>query len=324
MKDAVLKSLKQARVVSGETLATELGISRTAVWKHVNQLRREGYRISSSPRRGYALDSVPDSLLAAKIAEHLQTRVLGREIVTCKEVQSTQDHAKTLALQGSPDGTIVVAETQSGGRGRFGRSWASPPGGLYVSIILRPSITLAEVTRIPLVAAVALVRAIQRHTPTELRLKWPNDVLIQNRKAAGILAEMSAEVDRLDWMILGIGVNVAITSAALPPDIRQTSTSLATGSTRTVQRVQLLRDILYELEGALEMLQTEGFEPIRKQWKDQSDMLGKHVMVAGKRQPIKGKAVDIDGYGALILECAGGIRQRITSGDVFRVGAAHG
>jgi len=324
MKDAVLKSLKQTRVVSGQSLASELGISRTAVWKYVNQLRREGYRISSSPRLGYTLDSVPDSLLAAEIAENLQTRIQDRKIISCREMQSTQDHAKKLAIQGSSEGTIVVAETQSAGRGRLGRSWASPPGGLYFSVILRPGITLDGAAGLPLVAAVALARAIQRYTTVAPGLKWPNDVLIKKRKAAGILVEMSAEMDRLDWVVIGIGVNVAAASEQLPPEIRPTSTSLAIESARTVHRVQLLGDILYELEGALDMFQTEGFEPLRKQWKEKSHTLGKHVTVVGSRQSIEGKAVDIDDRGALVMECAGGIRQRVTSGDLFFKGGAHG
>jgi BirA family biotin operon repressor/biotin-[acetyl-CoA-carboxylase] ligase len=324
MKDAVLKSLKQTRVVSGQALASELGISRTAVWKYVNQLRREGYRISSSPRLGYRLDSVPDSLLAAEIEENLHTRIQGRKIISCRQMQSTQDHAKKLAIQGSSEGTIVVAETQSAGRGRLGRSWASPPGGLYFSVILRPGITLAGAAGMPLVAAVALARAIQRYTTVAPGLKWPNDVLIKKRKAAGILVEMSAEMDRLDWVVIGIGVNVAAASVQLPPEIRPTSTSLAVESARTVHRVQLLGDILYELEGALDMFQTQGFEPLRKQWKEKSHTLGKHVTVVGSRQSIEGKAVDIDGSGALIMECVGGIRERVTSGDLFFKGGAHG
>lgn len=316
MKQVILSRLKRGGTVSGETLAAELGVSRTAVWKCVKKLRLEGYRISSSSRSGYSLTGLPDRLVADEIRAGLETRVLGRTVVTCETLPSTQDQAKKLALQGGDEGTLIVAETQTGGRGRLGRSWASPPGGLYFSVILRPRIDVIEATRIPLVAGVALLRAIEGHTPLIPRLKWPNDVLVNERKAAGILAEMSAEVDRLDWIVLGFGINVNTLPSQFPADIRDRAVSLTTGSGSAVSRLKLLQDSLRELEQALDEFRTAGFEPFRQQWKNRSCTLEQRVMVAGERGPLEGRAVDIDSDGALVVECDDGSRRRIITGDV--------
>lgn len=316
MKQAILSRLKQGGTVSGETLAAELGVSRTAVWKCVKKLRLEGYRISSSPRSGYSLTGVPDRLLADEIMAGLETRVLGRTVVTCERLPSTQDQAKKLALQGGAEGTLIIAETQTGGRGRLGRSWVSPPGGLYFSVILRPRIDIIEATLIPLVAGVALLRAIEQHTTLIPLLKWPNDVLVNERKAAGILAEMSAEVDRLDWIVLGVGINVNTLPSQFPPEIRDSVVSLTGGSRGAVSRLKLLQDSLRELEEALDEFRAAGFEPFRRQWKDRSCTLERRVLVAGGRDHLEGRAVDIDSNGALVLECDDGSRRRILTGDV--------
>lgn len=324
MKHAILNSLKKERVVSGEALAQELDISRTAVWKYINQLRGLGYIISSAPRRGYSLQSVPERLLADEILDGLTTRMLGRNIVSLEEVPSTQDHAKILSIKGCPEGTLVVAETQSSGRGRMGRPWVSPSGGLYFTVIFRPRINFEEATRIPLVAGVALVRAMERQASVSLRLKWPNDVMLGEQKVAGILSEMSGEMDRLDWMILGIGVNAATAHSCFPPEIRRTATSLAAESGRKVNRLQLLKDILGELESLLEEYRARGFEPFRAQWKERSGMMGRKVTITGGGRALEGKAVDIDTSGALVLDCAGGVRQRVIGGDMTFKEADHG
>ncbi|MFO7838279.1 MAG: biotin--[acetyl-CoA-carboxylase] ligase [Desulfosalsimonadaceae bacterium] len=323
MKHAILNSLKAEPVVSGQALARKLGVSRAAVSKHIKQLRRQGYEISSAPRRGYTLESVPDRLLADEIRHGLKTRVLGQNIVSLEEITSTQDHAKELSLQGCPAGTVVVAETQTLGRGRIGRKWVSPEGGLYFSVLLRPAITMAEAAQIPLVAGVALARAMERHTFAAPRLKWPNDVLLRQRKTAGILAEIRGEMDFLDWLILGIGVNVAPSPSRFPPDIRQTSTSLSEGSGAAVNRLPLIRDILCNLENILEAYQAEGFQPFRDEWKRRSDTLGRKVRVSCGRQFLEGEAVDIDSEGALILDPGGGLTRRITGGDIFFMDKAH-
>lgn len=324
MKRAILTRLKEGCTVSGEVLAAELGVSRTSIWKYVKKLRLEGYRISSSPRRGYALTAVPDRLLADEIASGLETRTVGRNIVLFEMLSSTQNHAKKLAYQGSADGTLVVAERQTDGRGRLGRFWASPPGGLYFSLILRPPVDIVDACRIPLVAGVALLRAIGRHTTLRPRLKWPNDVLVNDRKTAGILAEMSAEVDRLDWIVLGVGINVNTPPSEFPEDIREKAGSLAGNNGAAVSGVKLLQDSLRELEQALDTFGSDGFEPFRRQWKDQNCTMEQRVTVTGGKEAIEGRAVDIDSDGALVLECDDGIRRRIFTGDVSFAEATEG
>lgn len=323
MKYAILNSLKAEPVVSGQALARRLGISRAAVSKHIKQLRRQGYEIASAPRRGYSLESVPDRLLADEIRQGLKTRVLGQHMVSLEAVSSTQDHARELSFKGCPAGTVVVAETQTRGRGRIGRQWVSPEGGLYFSVLLRPGITMAEAAQIPLVAGIALARAMECHAPAAPRLKWPNDVLLGQRKTAGILAEIRGEMDFLDWLILGIGVNVAASPSLFPPDIRRTSTSLSEDAGTPVNRLSLLRDILYHLENILEAYEAEGFPYFRDEWKRRSDSLGRNVRVASGRQSLEGRAVDIDSEGALILDPGGGSPRRITSGDILFMDKPH-
>ena len=316
MKKAILAHLKRGGEVSGEALGRAAGISRSAVWKHVKELRREGYVICSTPRRGYSLVSAPDFLLPEEIGAGLVTRVLGRSVIYCPEVQSTQDYAKKMAAEGAAEGTVVIAERQSEGRGRMGRAWSSPGGGVYVSLILRPALRPAEATKIPLVAGVAVAGALEESTHLSPRLKWPNDVLIKGKKVAGILAEMGAEMDRLEWIVVGIGINVNTEQADFPEELANSATSLKAEGGRTFERVKILQGILAELERCYDEFQHTGFEPFRRRWKEMSDMIGAEVTVTRGDECEEGVAVDIDEGGGLILENGDGRFQKILSGDV--------
>lgn len=317
MKKTILSLLKKGGPVSGETLAGQLGVSRTAVWKSVKRLRDEGYGIESSPRRGYTLVSVPDRLLVEEIYDGLATCVLGREMLVFGELPSTQDYAKHLAQNGCPEGTTVIAERQTCGRGRLGRKWESPPGGLYFSIVLRPPLSLLEATRIPLVAGVVLARALEQYAAVQPRLKWPNDILIAGRKAAGILSEMSAEMELLHWVVLGIGINIDAKPSDFPKEIGSIATSLRPGESDAVDRVRLFQDILFQLEDSLARFQVEGFEPFLMLWTEMNDTLGRDVRIADGREMIEGRALEIDADGALVLECRDGSKRRVTTGEVF-------
>jgi BirA family biotin operon repressor/biotin-[acetyl-CoA-carboxylase] ligase len=317
MKETLLQALRQGGRISGEELGRALRISRTAVWKHIAALRREGYRIDSSPGKGYLLVSAPDSLLPEEIKAGLMTSLLGQRIAYHSEVASTQDVAKALAAQGADEGTIVVAETQVAGRGRIGRGWASPPGGIYLSIILRPDIKPFEAIRFPLIAGVAIAQAIERLTGLKPQLKWPNDIIVGGRKTGGILTEMSAETDRINYIILGIGVNVNTAKAHFPEEIEGIATSLRTECGKEVPRVQLVQGILAELESLYQVFQVSGFETIRERWKAQSCTIGTWVSVRGEREQVEGEALDIDEDGALILRKANGALERVVAGDVI-------
>jgi BirA family biotin operon repressor/biotin-[acetyl-CoA-carboxylase] ligase len=315
-KREILERLRNGEPVSGEELGRAIGISRTAVWKHINELKREGYVIDSVPSRGYNFVSAPDALLPSEIRMGLKTQVIGRDIAYQRETPSTQEIAKALAAQGVADGTIVVAETQSGGRGRVGRQWSSPEGGIYFSIVLRPDMKPSEALRLPLVAGVAVARAIKRNMKLAPKLKWPNDIMIQDRKVGGILTEMSAEMDRLDWVIVGIGLNVNTPHESFPEDVEGVATSLMEAGGKIIPRVKLLQDILFEFESLYHGLAKSGFEPIRAKWKFFSNTIGARVVVSTPTEKVTGTAVDIDSDGALILKKEDGSLEKIIAGVV--------
>lgn len=315
-KREILERLRQGTPISGEELGQSIGVSRTAVWKYINELKRQGYVIDSVPGRGYHFISAPDDLLPEEIASGLKTHVIGRRIVYESETPSTQAIAKALASQGAAEGTIVVAETQSGGRGRVGRPWSSPRGGIYFSIILRPDINPGEALRLPLVAGIAVAQAIKRETNLGPRLKWPNDILIDTKKVGGILTELSAEPDRLDWVIIGIGLNVNTPHDSFSQEVEESAISLMEAGGKEIPRVKLLQGILTEFESLYGSLVESGFEPLRQTWKDLSNTIGENVVVTLPSGQVKGLAEDIDSDGALILKKADGAVERIVAGVV--------
>jgi len=324
MKTTVLSLLIEKSWVSGEELGSALNISRSAVWKQIEELRRKGYGITSSPGVGYHLVNVPDYLYAEEVSLGLGTSYLGREIVHLYEVGSTQDEARRLAEKGAVEGLTVIAETQLSGRGRVGRSWNSPSGsGIYLSIILRPDLRPNEVLQIPIVAGVAVACAISKVVPLEPKIKWPNDIVLGGKKVGGILAEMSAEIDKVNYIILGIGMNVNTPKEAFPEELKSIATSLSEECNRPVQRVRLVQHLLKELETLYEEFKSVGFSPARKKWKKLNNTIGQRVKVGGI-ESIVGHAVDIDKDGALIVRDDEGNRKRVVAGDVILRTVNHG
>jgi BirA family biotin operon repressor/biotin-[acetyl-CoA-carboxylase] ligase len=319
MEREVLKALREQEHISGEELGKRLHISRTAIWKYVKKLRGIGYEISSFPGRGYALKKVPDLLLPEEIELGLNTKLLGRKIIFYPKLSSTQDMAKELAGQGEREGTVIIAENQTHGRGRKGREWSSPPlQGIYVSIILRPEIKPSQAFQIPLIAGVAVVQAIKRVTPLDPKIKWPNDIIINGKKAGGILTEMSAEIDVTDYVILGIGLNVNTQESNFPKEIRKVATSLAEQYGEPVSRVKLLQILFSELELLYTQFKAHGFEPIRERWKALSNTIGAWVeIIEMEHKKLEGEAIDIDSDGALIIRERVGSIRKIIAGDVF-------
>lgn len=322
LKQQVLNRLREVSpcFLSGESLAQQEGVSRAAVWKAVCGLRRSGYRIAGTPRKGYRLLEPPDILSASELEPHLRTRVLGRgPFHHFPEVSSTNDEAKLLASGGCPEGTLVVAEAQSAGRGRLGRTWLSPFGtGLYFSLVLRPRFSPQLAPRMTLLAGVAVCRAIRRVSAVESGIKWPNDILVRQRKLAGILTEMEAEPDAIHHLVLGVGVNVNMQNCDLPPSIRATSLYLESGKRHS--RAELLAQILLELETLWERLQKEGFTPIQEMWQELNLTLGRLVGVEkADGVVLVGRARGIDHEGALLITDQGGQMHRITHGEVVHV-----
>lgn len=318
-KLALLEALKQKRLnyVSGEVLARELNVSRTAIWKHIKSLRKDGYIIEPSPKLGYKYMAAPDKLLPLEILHNLKTNYLGRRIIHFLETDSTQDVAKEMVVKGAPEGTLIIAEGQSKGRGRLGRTWLSPQGqGIYLSLILRPHISPIHAPKITLMAAVSIVQAIEAITPVKAQIKWPNDILISHRKVAGILTEIDAEMDRTNAIILGIGININNHSSSFSSELRDTVTSLRMETGREISRLGLLQTLLLDLENLYETFKAKGFTPILGIWKKKDITVGSYVKAVLIDRELVGQAVDIDHEGALILRDEKGNTHRIISGDV--------
>ncbi len=238
--------------VSGEHLSRELGVSRTAVWKHISALRHDGYRIEAVPSRGYRLVSSPDNLDPHEVKARLESARVGQRLEYLKITASTNADAFRLAEEGAVEGTVVLADSQTGGKGRRGRVWASPAGvNLYCSVVLRPAIMPHEAPQLTFLSAVAVARAIELTTALTPEIKWPNDLLISGKKVAGLLNEMSAETDGINFVILGIGVNLNMTADQFPDDLRHPATSLLLESGVQVDRSRFASTMLNELDQAV-------------------------------------------------------------------------
>ncbi|MGB2706428.1 MAG: biotin--[acetyl-CoA-carboxylase] ligase [Candidatus Omnitrophota bacterium] len=319
--DKILELFKKSvdSFLSGEEVSRALGISRQALWKHIEKLRETGYVIEAVPHLGYKLLQVPDKMLVSEIKWNLKTKIIGDEIHFYESVGSTNSIAYELAEQGAREGTVVIANEQTKGKGRLGRSWASPPeGGIYLSCILCPDILPNEVSKITLVAAVSAVKAVRKFSSLDALIRWPNDILVSDRKAAGILTELKGEPDRVNFVILGIGINVNTPRKALPAG--GTSLKEESKSSADFSRVELVKILLKALDAEYAKFKEDGFSPVRNELKSYSCVLGRYVSVTasgGKKS--SGKAVDIDENGALVVKLDDGSRKTFLSGDVTLV-----
>jgi len=322
-RDAVLAALSaRDGFVSGHSIADELGISRNAVWKHVEALKASGYAIESVKARGYRLLGSPDRLDEAAICEHLVTEALGRHLVCKSSTGSTNSDLAALARDGAPEGTVVVADAQSAGRGRLGRSWVSAPGlNLYMSVLLRPEIVPAAAPQLSLVAGLAVAAALDE-CGLAPRIKWPNDVLLDRRKVCGILTEIDGEADRVRHVVVGIGVNLNSTLEHFPEELHDKATSVYLTGGRAVDRAEFAARLLSELEDRYRTFHAYGFGALAPEWNARAAMVGAHVSVSGAGEPISGRCKGIDADGALLLEAQDDatIVRRVLAGDVTVVG----
>ena len=272
---------------------------------------------------GHHLRKAPDLLLPAEIRDGLKTSIFGRERIDhFPVIDSTNVHARMIADRGAPEGTVVVAEAQLKGKGRRGRSWFSPAGeGIYVSVILRPRVPPSEAPQLVLMAAVAAAEALLAQAALPVSVKWPNDILVGGKKIAGILSEMRLAGDRIDHVVIGMGVNVNTPAESLPPEIAAIATSLCAVTGRTFSRAGLLRAYLEKLEGWYALFRERRFEPIRERWLEIARIIGKQVKIAGVDRTYEGEVIDIDPTGFLILKSPDGGVQRILAGDVSMIEA---
>ncbi|MDO8535429.1 MAG: biotin--[acetyl-CoA-carboxylase] ligase [Candidatus Omnitrophota bacterium] len=307
--------------VSGEELCKIADISRAAIWKHIEKLRSEGYDIEALPHLGYKLVAIPDSLIPSEIKWKLKTKVFGKSVISYQKVDSTNVIAYELAEKGIKEGAVILADEQVKGKGRHGRHWSSPSkGGIYMSCILRPSIAPNEISRITLLAAVAVAQAIRDLCSLEVTIKWPNDIMIDQKKLCGILTEMKAEQDSVDFVVLGIGINVNIPKAVLPKGATSIKDELISrGAKINLSRVELTKKVLEKLEEYYNLMKIEGFEPIIEIWKDLSSMIGSRVKVSLHGKTFEGLAHDINPDGALVIRTESGVLEKVSSGDVTMV-----
>lgn len=305
--------------VSGEELCKIADISRAAIWKHVEQLREEGYEIEATPHLGYKLISVPDRLIPAEIKWKLKTKFLGKNVISYVKVDSTNDVAYGLAENGIREGTVVLAEEQAKGKGRHGRRWVSPAkGGIYMSCVLRPEIAPNEIAKITLVAAVSMAKTVRQLTGLTAMIKWPNDILVNNKKVCGILMEMKAEQDTVKFIILGIGLNVNIPGRHLPKGATSLKDELRHSAARdSLSRIEVVKKMLENLEEYYFLLKKAGFKPIIDEWKEMSAMVGSRIKVVLQNRTFEGQAHDIDDDGALIVRLESGVMERVSSGDII-------
>lgn len=304
--------------VSGAELSQTLGISRAAVWARIQEMRSLGYEIEASPHAGYHLKNIPDLLHADNIQSLLgKTHVIGRDIRVFKETTSTNDVVEKLARDGAREGAVVFAETQTKGRGRLGRRWISPKGkGLWFSILLRPALPPHTVTRITIASATAVARAIRKQTGLHPQIKWPNDILFDDKKTAGILTELNAELDTIKYVVLGIGVDVNLAADDLPAALKPIATSLRIQSGREHARAALAAEILRQFDYDYRRIATGDFDEVADEWVSQCSTIGQQVSIQLGVETVHGRAEALDSDGALLLRTTHGRLERIMGGDV--------
>jgi BirA family transcriptional regulator, biotin operon repressor / biotin---[acetyl-CoA-carboxylase] ligase len=304
--------------VSGADLAEQLGVSRAAIWGRIEELRRIGYEIEAGPHFGYRMVDEPDVLLADDLLARLgKTKVIGRDIRVFEQTTSTNDVIEKLARDGVREGVAVFAEAQSKGRGRLGRRWLSPARkGLWFSILLRPELRPQEATQLTVASATALRRAIQQQTGLPAEIKWPNDILAGGKKVAGILTELHAELDRVRYVILGIGVDVNLGAGEFPPELRKLATSLKIESGRMISRAELATAIMRELDADYARIGGGGFAKVADEWEAHCQTIGRNVTIQIGERRLRGRAEALDDAGALLLRTEHGRLERVIGGDV--------
>ncbi|MGD8237411.1 MAG: biotin--[acetyl-CoA-carboxylase] ligase [Armatimonadota bacterium] len=317
-RDRILQALRSADDhVSGGRLASDLGVSRSAVWKHIQRLRREGHAIAARPRRGYRLLGPRDVLTPEAIALHLRTSVIGRHIEHREITGSTMDDARQLALEGAEEGTVVVAELQTGGRGRRGREWLSPRScGITASTILRPPIPPSMAQHISLLAALGVAAGVREATGALAAVKWPNDVVLDGRKLGGVLIELMAEADRIGAAIVGIGLNVNGRACDLAPRLAESATTLEDHLGHPADRVKVLCGVLNAIDGLYGDFCANGPEGLLARWRAADVCLGQWVTGVAGGAEIEGRAVGIRQDGALEIAPPHGLPKFLLAGDV--------
>jgi len=304
---------KKQDYISGDQISQRLGITRQALWKHIQELKAMGYDIVAVPHLGYRFISSPDRLFSFEVAGHLNTEFIGKKIYYFDSLASTMDMAVQVGLKGAPEGTLVLTEAQTKGRGRLGRGWFSPKyKGIYSSLVLRPKILPSQASILTLLSAVSICEAIKEVAGIEVQIKWPNDIQFHHKKLGGILTELSAEMDEVRFVVIGMGLNVNNDKKTLVSG----ATSLKEQKKQHISRINLLQEILRRVETNYLLLQEKGAQPIIEKWREYNITLGRRVKVYCQKEHLEGEAVDLDMDGGLLVRKDSGVVEKVMAGDV--------
>lgn len=318
MKDKIVRMLRQLHqedYISGEDMSEVFGVSRTAIWKTINILRDEGYIIDSSSKKGYKLIDAPDVLSQVEIEPYLNTNYIGKSIIHYETIDSTNNKARDMAMEGGEEGLVVIAEEQTKGRGRLGRAWTTPKSSAAAfSIVVRPSIKPEDASGLTLIMGDAVCRAIRKVTGLNAGIKWPNDIIINGKKVCGILTEMNGEMERINHIILGVGININVDE--FPEDIEHIATSLNLELGRFVSRKEIVAEVFNEFELLYDDFKQNGLKNIMDEFKSYSVTLGRGVRVISINEEFEGEAVDITEDGLLVVKLEDGSTRNVISGDV--------
>lgn len=318
MKNEILRMLKNSKdeFLSGEKISDEFGVTRSAIWKNMNSLKELGYDIESVPRKGYRIIYSPDILTYEEIESGLNTEYIGRQVFYFDTISSTNIKAKEIALE-EPEGTVVISEEQTGGIGRLGRTWVSPKKkGIWMSIILKPEVEPMKVSKIALVGAAAVNRALS-DIGIKSGIKWPNDIVIDGKKVCGILTEMSCELNMINYVVMGIGINVNLDNVDIPDDLQYKATSLKIVENKEINRKRLLASILNHFEQLYKDFKDDGnITKVLQICRDNSVLLGEEVRIIRGKDLRIGKALDLNDEGQLIVQFENGTVENIFSGEV--------
>lgn len=322
-KKEILRILREqdGGYISGQKLCEKLSVSRTAVWKYISQLKEEGYIITSTSNKGYALIDAPDVLSEWEITSRMQTKCFGRTVVYYEQTDSTNIRIKQLAEEGAKEGLLAVADCQNAGRGRRGRSWNSKPGsGIWMTLLLRPACEPAYASSLTLVAALAVTAALRETTNLDIKIKWPNDIVLNGKKICGILTEMSSEVDYINYVAVGMGINV--NTDAFPDGVKEVATSLFLETKKTYIRSRIIAAVMHHMEKYYEkFLETKDMSGMQEEYNSHLINQNRSVTVlAGdidnQRVLYKGTAMGISKSGALFVQDEDGVMHEVVAGEV--------
>jgi len=301
----------------GRKLTQGIGISRAVLWNHIEALRTHGYAIEATRAKGYRLVSSPDRPFPWELLLLMRSKLFRKNIIYRDEIESTNALAFQQAIKGTPEGTVVIADSQTGGKGRMGRSWHSPPGlNIYTSVILRPHWPPSKGAFLTITAGVAVAETLEALYGLHPQIKWPNDIMLGMKKAAGILTEMSSEQDRINFIVLGIGINVNALEKDFPQSLRGTATSVREILGRPVNRSEFVASLYDRLDECYNFLRKHSLIGIKERWESRSVLMGKLVQASGPGRVVTGLATALDDDGALIITTGNETRERIVAGDV--------